>query len=151
LLGKTPYVESLSAQKIVGTKETMKHSIASSKMFVKSFRTKTFVKNLAQFGQIINSYLISQNLSRTKVEASLLLKLMESPCEKGEKTETITSKFSPAHNNTMSSPLEGIVEDGCSVLENNEFNLEAPILTPPREIKKIIKNLKNSKPPGSDI
>jgi hypothetical protein len=67
---KTRYVESLSAQKIVGTKGTMRHSIASSKMFVKSFRTKTFVKNLEQFGQIINHYLISHNLSKTKVEES---------------------------------------------------------------------------------
>jgi hypothetical protein len=58
--------------------------------------------------------------------------------------EAIASKFSAAHNNTMSSPLEDIVENGCSVLDNNEFNLEASILTSPREIKKIIKNLKNS-------
>jgi hypothetical protein len=50
----------------------------------------------------------------------------------------------------MLSPLEDIVEEGCSVLENNEFNLEASILTSPREIKKIIKNLKNSKAPGFD-
>jgi hypothetical protein len=62
-----------------------------------------------------------------------------------EKAEVIASKFSAAHKNTMSSPLEDIVEDGCSVLENNEFNLEASILTSPREIEKIIKNLKNSK------
>jgi Reverse transcriptase (RNA-dependent DNA polymerase) len=50
----------------------------------------------------------------------------------------------------MLSPLEDIVEDGCSVLENNEFNIEASILTSPREIKKIIKNLKNSKALGLD-
>jgi Reverse transcriptase (RNA-dependent DNA polymerase) len=50
----------------------------------------------------------------------------------------------------MSSPLEDIVENGCSALENNEFNLEASILTSPRGIKKIIKNLKNSKTPGFD-
>jgi hypothetical protein len=43
----------------------------------------------------------------------------------------------------MSSPLEDIVEDGCSVLETNEFNLETSILTSPREIKIIIQNLKN--------
>jgi hypothetical protein len=61
-----------------------------------------------------------------------------------EKAEAIASKFSAAHNNTMSSPLEDILENGCSGLENNEFNLEKSILTSPREIKKIIKNLKNS-------
>jgi hypothetical protein len=50
----------------------------------------------------------------------------------------------------MLSPLVDIVEDGCSVFENNEFNLEASTLTSAREIKKIIKNLKNSKAPGFD-
>jgi hypothetical protein len=40
-----------------------------------------------------------------------------------EKAEAVASKFSAAHNNTMSSPLEDITEEGCSVLENNEFGI----------------------------
>jgi hypothetical protein len=77
---------------------------------------------------------------KPKVEASLLLKLMESPFSQDPKRLKL-NKFSAAHNNTMSSPLEDVIEDGCSVFENNEFNLEASILTSSREIKKIIENL----------
>jgi hypothetical protein len=64
----TPEIKAIIARK--KTKRTMRHSIASSKMFV---------KNLAHFNQIINPYLILQNLLKTKVEASLHSKLMESP------------------------------------------------------------------------
>jgi hypothetical protein len=45
-----------------------------------------------------------------------------------EKAEATASKFSAAHNYTISSPLDDIIEDGCSVFKNNEFNLEASIL-----------------------
>jgi hypothetical protein len=41
-------------------------------------RIKTLVKNLAQSSQIISCYLTLQNLLKTKVEASLHSKLMES-------------------------------------------------------------------------
>jgi hypothetical protein len=120
-------------------------------MFVKSFRIKTLVKKLSiiqpNHKYLFNFTKIIKNKSRgvpaLKVDGVTLL---TGP----KKAETIASKFSAAHNNTMSSPLEDIVEDGCSVLENNEFNLEASTLTSPREIKKIIKNLKNCKAPGFD-
>jgi hypothetical protein len=118
----------------------MRHSIASSNMFVKSFRTKSFVKNSAQFSQNINLLLNFTKIIKNKSRGVLALKvdgvtLLTGP----EKAETIAFNFSAAHNNTMSTPLEDIVEDGCSVLENNEFNLEASILTSPRESRKLLK------------
>ena len=67
-----------------------------------------------------------------------------------EKADAIATVLSQAHNNTMPSPLEDIVNDGCLGLHSNEFNLNASNLVSPRELKKIIKNLKNSKAPGFD-
>ena len=67
-----------------------------------------------------------------------------------EKANAIATVLSKAHNNTMPSPLEDIVNDGCLGLQNNDFNLNASNLVSPRELKKIIKNLKNSKAPGFD-
>jgi Reverse transcriptase (RNA-dependent DNA polymerase)/Endonuclease-reverse transcriptase len=67
-----------------------------------------------------------------------------------EKANAIAAVFSRAHNNTMPSPLEIIVDEGCSILQNNVVNSNPSNLTSPRELKKIIKNLKNSKAPGFD-
>ncbi len=67
-----------------------------------------------------------------------------------EKANAIATVLSKAHNNTMPSPLEDIVNDGCLGLQSSDFNLNASNLVSPRELKKIIKNLKNSKAPGFD-
>jgi Reverse transcriptase (RNA-dependent DNA polymerase)/Endonuclease-reverse transcriptase len=67
-----------------------------------------------------------------------------------EKAEAIADKFSMAHENTSQSPLNASVVDSCSVLHVNEFNVDPSALTSPREVKKIIKKLKNGKAPGFD-
>jgi Reverse transcriptase (RNA-dependent DNA polymerase)/Endonuclease-reverse transcriptase len=67
-----------------------------------------------------------------------------------EKADAIATVLARAHNNTMPSLLEEVVNDGCLGLQSNEFNLNASNLVSPRELKKIIKNLKNSKAPGFD-
>lgn len=67
-----------------------------------------------------------------------------------EKASAIATVFSRAHNNTMQSSLEAIVEEGCSTLHSDEFNLNASTLTSPRELKNIIKKFKNGKAPGFD-
>jgi hypothetical protein len=59
-------------------------------------------------------------------------------------------KFSMAHENTSQSPLNASVVDSCSVLYVNEFNVDPSALTSPKEVKKIIKKLKNGKAPGFD-
>jgi hypothetical protein len=88
-------------------------------------QNKNFCQKLSSFQSnhksLFNFTKLIKNKSRgvkLKVDGVTLL-------TEPEKAEAIASKFSAAHNNTMSSPLEDIVEDGCSVLENNEFNLEA--------------------------
>jgi hypothetical protein len=58
-----------------------------------------------------------------------------------EKANAIVADFSRAHNNTMLSPLEIIVDEGCSILQNNVVNSNPSNLASPRELKKIIKNV----------
>jgi hypothetical protein len=119
-------------------------SRASEKKFGQKQKQKSTIqpnhKSLFIFTKLVKNK--SRGVPALKVDGVTLL----TGPEKAE-----ASKFSAAHNNTMSSPLQGIVEDECSVLDNNEFNLEASILTSPREINKIIKNLKNSKASGFKI
>jgi hypothetical protein len=55
-----------------------------------------------------------------------------------------------AHENTSQSPLKASVVDSCSVLHVNEFNVDPSALASPREVKKIVKKLKNGKAPGFD-
>jgi hypothetical protein len=59
-----------------------------------------------------------------------------------EKPEAITSKFAKSHNNTMISPLCNKVRPSCSVLRGAEIR-------GPREIKGVVKKLRNGKAPGA--
>jgi hypothetical protein len=62
-----------------------------------------------------------------------------------EKADAIASKFAESHNNTMISPLSNIVPASCSVLRGDGFNTDASTSTSPREIKGVVKKLRNGK------
>jgi cell division septation protein DedD len=62
----------------------------------------------------------------------------------------IAAKLSRAHENPSQSPLNATVDVNCSVLHNNGFNVNLSALASPREVKKIIKKLKNGKAPSFD-
>jgi hypothetical protein len=64
-----------------------------------------------------------------------------------EKADTIASKFSLPHDNTLRSEFSTSVRDSCSVLNRNAFNNDPSSYTSTREIKK----LKSGKAPGVTV
>jgi len=99
-------------------------------------------KSLWNFTKIIKNK--TRNIPALKVDGNYLLTGQE-------KADAIASVFSNAHLNLEFSNLESAVEEGCSVLSNTDFNVDPSSFTSPREIKKIIKKLKNCAPGFDDI
>jgi hypothetical protein len=63
-----------------------------------------------------------------------------------EKADAIASKFAESHNNTTISPLSNmVVRASCSVLRCGGFNTDASTSTSPREIKDVVKKVRNGK------
>jgi hypothetical protein len=67
-----------------------------------------------------------------------------------EKADAIAGKFAESHNNAMISPLANLVQASCSALQDGGLNNDASTYTSPREIRAIIKRLRNGKAPGGD-
>jgi hypothetical protein len=93
------------------------------------------VANLLIFNQIIDHCLISLKLLKTRSVACQLLKVNgETLITASEKADAIATVLARAHNNTMPSLLEEVVNDGCLGLQGNEFNLNASNLVSPRAV-----------------
>jgi Reverse transcriptase (RNA-dependent DNA polymerase) len=98
-------------------------------------------KSLWSFTKLIKNK--TRNIPALKIDGKYLL-------TGKEKADAIALQFSIAHKNSMNSQLEETVHEGCGVLRSYETNTNPSTLTSPREIKNIIKKLKNGKAPGFD-
>jgi hypothetical protein len=122
---KTPYVGRIAQRtKNSGDKRNYEALNSIVKDACQELQNKNFGQKLSTIRSNHKSLFNFTKLVKNKCRGVPALKvdgvtLLTGP----EKAEAIAFKFSVAHNNTLSSPLEDIVENGCSVLENNEFNL----------------------------
>jgi hypothetical protein len=62
-----------------------------------------------------------------------------------EKADAIAGKFAESHNNAMISPLANLIQASCSAFQDGGLNNDASTYTSPREIRAIIKRLRNGK------
>jgi hypothetical protein len=79
-----------------------------------------------------------RTISALKMDGLTLIK-------ESEKANAIASKFSLAHENSLHSDQLVSVQDSCSALYSDVFNCDSSSYTSPREIRNIIKKLKNGK------
>jgi hypothetical protein len=108
----------------------------------RSFGKKSGHKSLWNFTKIIRNN--CRSIPELKVDRVTLI-------TERDKAKAIAVKFPRAHENTSQSPLHATIEVSCSGLHNNGFNVNnLSALTSPKEVKKIIKKLKNGKAPGFD-
>jgi hypothetical protein len=78
------------------------------------------------------------------------LKVDGSTITDAEKAAAIADRFAESHDNSQISSLTNIVRASYSVLQDGGFNTDTFTYTSPREIRNVVRGLRNGKVPGDD-